>query len=101
MYENNLKPDRDNYIEEILNPRSICVFGANNDLMTTMGSMQFQNIIRGGGFNGNIFPVHPRLDKVQGIQAYNSVFEIPIIPDLAFIILATRIVPQGMEECGL
>ncbi|MFW9972525.1 MAG: CoA-binding protein [Candidatus Odinarchaeota archaeon] len=100
MCENNLEPDRENYIEEILNPSTICVFGANNNLMTTMGSMQLRNIISGIGFDGNIYPIHPRLNKVQGIQAYKSVFDIPIIPDLAFIILPTRIVPQVMEECG-
>ncbi|MFX1549712.1 MAG: acetate--CoA ligase family protein [Promethearchaeota archaeon] len=100
MSKNNLEPDKENYIEEILNPRSICVFGANNNLMTTMGSMQLRNIISGIGFDGNIFPVHPKLDKVQGIQAYKTVFDIPIVPDLAFIILPTRIVPQVMEECG-
>ncbi|MFX1592447.1 MAG: CoA-binding protein, partial [Promethearchaeota archaeon] len=100
MSENNIESAKDNFIEQILNPKSICVFGANNDLMTTMGSMQLRNIIAGGGFNGNIFPVHPRLENVQGIQAYKSIFDIPIIPDLAFIILPTRIVPQVMEECG-
>ncbi len=100
MSKNNSESIKDNFIEQILNPKSICVFGANNNLMTTMGSMQLRNIITGGGFNGNIFPVHPRLEKVQGFQAYKSVFDIPIIPDLAFIILPTRVVPQVMEECG-
>ncbi|MFX1309111.1 MAG: CoA-binding protein, partial [Promethearchaeota archaeon] len=100
MSENNIESAKDNFIEQILNPKSLCVFGANNDLMTTMGSMQLRNIIAGGGFNENIFPVHPRLENVQGIQAYKSIFDIPIIPDLAFIILPTRIVPQVMEECG-
>ncbi len=100
MIENNSETTKDYYLEQILNPRSICVFGANNNLMTTMGSMQLRNIIAGGGFNGNIFPVHPRLEKVQGIQAYRSIFDIPIVPELAFIILPPRIVPQVMEECG-
>jgi len=100
MRENNSESFKDNFIEKILNPKSICIFGANNNLMTTMGSMQLRNIIAGGGFNGNIFPVHPRLEQVQGIHAYQSIFDIPIIPDLAFIILPTRIVPQVMEECG-
>lgn len=100
MSENNSESIKDNFIEQILKPKSICVFGANNNLMTTMGSMQLRNIIAGGGFDGNIFPVHPKLEKVQGIKAYQSIFDIPIIPDLAFIILPTRIVPQVMEECG-
>jgi acetyltransferase len=91
---------KDHFLNSFLNPRSIAVFGANNNLLTTMGSMQLRNIIAGGGFNSNIYPVHPRLDNVQGFKAYKSVMDLPIIPDLAFLILPTRAVPQVMEECG-
>ncbi|MFX0028589.1 MAG: acetate--CoA ligase family protein [Candidatus Hermodarchaeota archaeon] len=89
----------ENYIEQILNPKKICVFGANNNLLGTMGSMQLRNIITGGGFE-EIYPIHPRLERVQGFKAYKSVLELPITPDLAFIILPTRVVPEVMEECG-
>jgi len=64
-----------------------------------MGSMQLRNIIAGGGVD-DIYPVHPRLDIIQGFKAYKSVLELPITPDLAFLILPTRAVPQVMEECG-
>ena len=64
-----------------------------------MGSMQLRNIIAGGGVD-DIYPVHPRLDKIQGFKAYKSVLELPVTPDLAFLILPTRVVPQVMEECG-
>jgi len=100
MTKTDIESDKDNFIEDILNPKTICVFGANNNLMTTMGSMQLRNIIAGGGFNGNIYPIHPRLDEVQGIKAFKSVFDLPVIPDLAFIILPTHVVPKVMEECG-
>ncbi len=100
MTENIIESDNINFIEEILNPKSICVFGANNNLMTTMGSMQLRNIIAGGGFDGNIYPVHPQLDKVQGFKAYKSIFDVPIVPHLAFLILPTHAVPKVMEECG-
>ena len=90
----------DHFLEAILNPKSIAIFGANNDLMNTMGSMQFRNIISGGGFKENLFPIHPRLENVQGFKAYRSIKDVPIIPDLAFLILPPRIVPQVMEECG-
>jgi len=91
---------KDHFLFPFLNPRSIAVFGANNNLLTTMGSMQLRNIIAGGGFSSNIYPVHPRLDNVQGFKAYKSVKDLPIIPDLAFLILPTRVVPKVMEECG-
>ncbi len=97
---NNFEPFKDHFLYKILNPKSLAIFGANNNLLTTMGSMQLRNIIAGGGFDGNIYPVHPRLDEVQGYKAYKSVKDLPVVPDLAFLILPTRVVPQVMEECG-
>ena len=91
--------NKEHFLHSFLNPRSIAVFGANNNLLTTMGSMQLRNIIAGGGVE-DIYPVHPRLDKIQGFKAYKSVLELPVSPDLAFLILPTRAIPQVMEECG-
>jgi acyl-CoA synthetase (NDP forming) len=100
MSRNNIQLTDKNFIEEILNPRTICIFGANNSPLTTMGAMQLRNIIAGRGFNGSIYPIHPRLEEVQGLKAYKSIFDVPIVPDLAFIILPTKVVPKVMEECG-
>jgi acyl-CoA synthetase (NDP forming) len=94
-----MEPFKDHYLHPFLNPKSIAVFGANNNLLSTMGSMQLRNIIAGGGVD-EIYPIHPRLNKIQGFQAYKSVSDLPVIPDLAFLILPTRVVPQVMEECG-
>ena len=100
MTENNkIEPFKDHFLYSLLNPRSLAVFGANNNLLTTMGSMQLRNIIAGGGVE-DIYPVHPRLDKIQGFKAYKSVLELPVTPDLAFLILPTRAVPKVMEQCG-
>ena len=92
-------PLENHFLHKLLNPQSICVFGANNDLMGTMGSMQLRNIIK-GGFEGNIYPIHLKLSEVQGYKAYQSVLDLPETPDLAFVILPPRIVPKVMEECG-
>ncbi|MEJ2250980.1 MAG: CoA-binding protein [Candidatus Lokiarchaeota archaeon] len=90
---------KEHFLHKILNPSSIAIFGANNNLLTTMGSMQLRNIVA-GGFNGEIYPIHPRLNKVQGFKAYRNVLDLPEIPDLAFIILPPEIVPEVLEECG-
>lgn len=92
--------NKDHFLYPFLNPRSIAIFGANNNLLTTMGSMQLRNIIAGGGFKNNIYPVHPRLDTIQGHKAYKSVMDLPITPELAFLVLPTKSVPSVMEECG-
>jgi len=91
--------NKNHFLYSILNPKSICVFGANNNLMSTMGSMQLRNIIA-GGFKGPIYPIHLRLEEVQGIKAYKSVLDVPDSPELAFIILPPKVVPKVMEECG-
>ncbi|TFG21626.1 MAG: CoA-binding protein [Promethearchaeota archaeon] len=94
-----IDPSRNHFLYSILNPKSICTFGANNDLMATMGSMQLRNVIA-GGFEGTIYPIHPTLNEVQGYKAYRSVDELPETPDLAFIILPPKVVPIVVEQCG-
>jgi acyl-CoA synthetase (NDP forming) len=94
------EPYKKHFLYNLLNPKSIAVFGANNDLMGTMGSMQLRNILAGSDLRDNIYPIHPRLEIIQGLKAYKSIFEIPVVPDLAFLILPTRVVPEVMEECG-
>ena len=90
----------DHLLYPFLNPKSICVFGANNEFLSTMGAMQLRNIIFGGFPRNKIFPIHLRLDEIQGLKAYKSVLDLPETPELAFIILRPDIVPQVLEECG-
>ena len=51
-------------------------------------------------YEGRIYPIHPEENQVRGLKAYRNVRELPEIPDLAIIVLPTRIVNQTMEECG-
>jgi len=95
----NQELQKTHFLYKILNPESIAIFGANNNLLTTMGSMQLRNI-RKGGFKGEIYPIHPRLDEVQGFKAYENVLDVPKTPDLAFMILPPKVIPEVMEECG-
>ncbi len=88
------------FLHSFLNPKSITVFGANNEYIGTMGAMQLRNVIFGGFPKEKIFPIHPKLNKIQGLKAYKSVLDLPQTPDLAFIILRPNIVPQVLEECG-
>jgi len=91
---------KNHFLYPFLNPRSIAVFGANNEFLSTMGAMQLRNIIFGGFFTDKIYPLHPRLDEIQGLKAYKSVLDLPEIPDLALLILPTKVVPEVMENCG-
>jgi acetate---CoA ligase (ADP-forming) len=37
------------------------------------------------GFEGELWPVHPRLDELEGLPVYRSVDALPAVPDAAFV----------------
>ena len=92
-----------NSIEEsplypIANPKSIAFFGASNQI-SSMGTNQLMSVLA-LGYEGRIYPVHPKEEVVQGLKAYRSVLDLPEVPDLAVLVLPTRVVPQVLEDCG-
>jgi acyl-CoA synthetase (NDP forming) len=62
----------------LLDPRSIAVFGG----------AQAQEVIRQCdlmGYDGEIWPVHPKKDEIQGRKVYRAVDELPGSPDAAYV----------------
>ncbi|MHA1732782.1 MAG: acetate--CoA ligase family protein [Promethearchaeota archaeon] len=89
----------DHFLHKILHPRSIAFYGANDDIIGTMGTFQMLNLLD-QGYPGKVYPIHPRLDEVLGLKAYRNIADVPEVPDLAFLVLPTRVIPQVMEELG-
>ncbi len=78
----------------VLNPRSICVMGASNN-MYRMGTWTLLNII-GSGFKGQVYVVHPKEKTVQGIRAYPDIESLPEAPELLVLVIPTPIVPEAL-----
>lgn len=87
-----------NPLHKLLNPQSIAYFGGSNSI-TTMGTAQLISIIQ-GGFQGKIYPVHPREKTVLGLKAYPKVDALPETPDLAVLVIPGKALPQVLAECG-
>ncbi len=85
-------------LEKIFNPRRIAVVGASNK-EGSVGYTLLRNLV-GSGFDGVIYPVNPKHEAVQGIQAYPNVKEVPKTPDLAVICTPAPTVPGIVRECG-
>lgn len=83
---------------KIVNPKSIAFLGASNSF-AAMGTSCFASLAE-RGYEGELYPVHPSQEIVQGIKAYKNVADLPCTPDLAVMVLPTRIVCKAMEECG-
>lgn len=82
----------------LINPRSIAFFGASNRY-TAMGTNQLNSVLD-LGFEGKIYPIHPTEKSVLGLTAYADVADLPEVPDLAVLVLPTRIVAETLDACG-
>ncbi len=85
-------------LDKIFKPQRIAVIGASNNPQS-VGYTVLKNLI-GAGFQGVVYPVNPKREAVQGIQAYPNVASLPKTPDLAVICTPARTVPGIVQECG-
>lgn len=82
----------------IANARSMAFFGASNSI-SSMGTHLLLSL-KAGGYPGVVYPVHRTEDTVLDFKAYRRVEDLPEAPDLAVIVLPTRIVNDTLEACG-
>ena len=52
------------------------------------------------GFRGKVWPVNPRRDRVQGIEARPDIGEVPGPIDVAVVAVAAANVPETIEACA-
>jgi len=93
-----IDPAEKSALYHIANPKSIAFFGASNNF-NSMGTIILDSL-RALGFEGPVYPVHPKETQVLGYAAYSSVAELPEAPDLTIIVLPADVVGQYLEACG-
>jgi acetate---CoA ligase (ADP-forming) subunit alpha len=87
-----------NPLYRIMHPRSVAFWGASSN-PTGMGTVQLRQLLN-MGFEGAVYPIHPRETEIQGLKAYAHVGDVPGPVDLGVFVLPTKVVPEAMEECG-
>ncbi|HTO15971.1 MAG TPA: acetate--CoA ligase family protein [Edaphocola sp.] len=80
--------------QALLDPKSITIVGASNDLGKPGGKV-LQNIIA-NQYNGQLYGVNPKEKNVQGINCFSSCEELPNV-DLAIIAVAAKYVVEMMK----
>lgn len=85
-------------IEQLLKPHSIAVIGASN-LPGRAGNVVMRNLLQ-EQFDGPIMPVTPHYKSVNGVLAYRSIDELPMVPDLAIICTRATRVPAIILQLG-
>jgi len=86
------------YLDKLFETKSIAVIGA-SDREGSAGYRIFHNLIS-NDYQGKVYPVNLKHEKIQGIKAYKSVLDIPGEVDMAVVITPAKTVLGIAEECG-
>lgn len=84
-------------LEKLFYPESLGVVGA-SDKKGKPGYNVLKNLLE-HGYEGKIYPVNPKYDEIQGLEAYESVGEIEGNLDSAVSIVPAPLTPDVVEDC--
>ncbi|WP_429332819.1 acetate--CoA ligase family protein [Paraburkholderia sp. 35.1] len=71
-----------------MRPASVAVIGASADTAKTSGRPVAY--LRKHGFAGDIYPVNPRYDSIDGLPCYPDVASLPHAPDVGIVLLGAE-----------
>ncbi len=72
-------------IDRLIRPRSVAVVGASTDPGKIAGRPL--SYLKAHGFDGDIWPVNPRADAIDGIHCYPDLASLPGVPDAAMVLV--------------
>jgi acyl-CoA synthetase (NDP forming) len=75
-------------IDRLIRPRSVAIVGASADPTKTAGRPL--RYLKRHGFAGEIYPINPRYDELDGTPCYRDVASLPEAPDAAIILVGAE-----------
>ncbi len=85
-------------LDPVFRPRSVTIIGASDDVTRISG--RTMRYLRDAGYAGEVYPVNPRRDTVQGVKAYAAIADLPVVPDLAILALPSSATKDAVAECA-
>ena len=85
-------------LDAVLRPRSVAVIGASNS-PTRIGGRPIRYLLE-AGFQGPIYPVNPKHQRVQGLAAVGAIDEVTDPIDLAIVAVPAPDVIRIVETCA-
>lgn len=82
-------------LERLFYPRSVAVVGASPNLGD--GKIPYYQILQGGGYAGQLYPVNPSHREIGGVKVYPSLLDLPEAVDLAIVSVPNRAALATLE----
>ncbi len=78
-------------------PKSVAILGASDD-PTRISGRPVRYLIE-AGLKGEIYPVNPNRETVQGLKAYPSLAAVPATPDIALVAVPADATEAAIRHC--
>lgn len=85
-------------LKALFEPSSVAIIGASSD-PERIGGRPIAYYLK-AGFRGQIYPVNPNRDEIQGLKAYPDIASIPDRVDLAIFAISAKMVADTLTACG-
>ncbi|ASN06161.1 acetate--CoA ligase family protein [Virgibacillus necropolis] len=85
-------------LEPLFNPNSVAILGASEN-KRKLGYMQVKALLD-GGFKGEIYPINPRSQVIEGLECFQTLSDVPKQIDLAIFCVGADKVKVCLEECA-
>jgi acetate---CoA ligase (ADP-forming) len=84
--------------ESFFNPKAVAIVGASRQ-KNKVGYEILANMLE-AGYKGEIYPVNPKADNIEGLKCYPDLESINKTPELVIIIVPAKFVPAVMRQCA-
>ena len=85
-------------LDALFDPRSVAIIGATDD-PNRIGGRPLR-YLKESGFQGELWPVNPRRDQVQGVEACSDIEEVPGTIDVAIVAVPASRTLRAVEACA-
>ena len=86
-------------LDRLFRPKSVALIGASTDPKKIGGRPL--HFLKKHGFTGDIWPVNPNAEEIDGLPCFTDIASLPGTPDLAIVLLGPRHVEQALKDLAL
>lgn len=85
-------------LDNFFSPKSVAVIGASRQ-PGKVGYEILKSLID-GDYKGDIYPINPKADEVEGIKCYSDLKSIGSSVDLAIVVIPSKFVLNALKDCA-
>jgi len=98
--KNAISDGQSHILEFLFHPKSIAIVGSPSQPAANQGAGVFLDALTSFGYEGNIYPVNPKVSEIRGYKSYHDFMSLPQVPDLVICCIPAPMVPGLVDDCA-